>query len=82
MECQVAFEIVIDMLMTAPILGFTDPKLPHILHTDASTVWLGAALYQEQQGQNQFSLMQAMACYSVNPGTQHTNWNSLPLKGL
>lgn len=44
-ECQVAFETVINKLMTAPILGFTDPKLPYILHTDASTVGLGAALY-------------------------------------
>lgn len=50
-ECQIAFETVISKLTTAPVLGFADPKLPYILHTDASTVGLGAALYQEQQGQ-------------------------------
>lgn len=33
------------------MLGFADPKLPYILHTDASTIGLGAALYQLQDGQ-------------------------------
>lgn len=36
--------------ITAPVLGFADPKLPYTLHTDASTTGLGAALYQEQDG--------------------------------
>ena len=49
--CQAAFNTIIEKLTTAPILGFADPKLPYILHTDASTSGLGAALYQEQQGQ-------------------------------
>lgn len=49
--CQTAFETIIEKLTTAPILGFADPKLPYVLHTDASTSGLGAALYQEQQGQ-------------------------------
>ncbi len=49
--CQAAFDTIIEKLTTAPILGFADPKLPYILHTDASTSGLGAALYQEQQGQ-------------------------------
>ncbi|KAI5085922.1 hypothetical protein C0J45_24171, partial [Silurus meridionalis] len=48
--CQAAFDTIIEKLTTAPILGFADPKLPYILHTDASTSGLGAALYQEQQG--------------------------------
>lgn len=38
--------------MSAPVLGFADPKLSYILHTDASTTGLGAALYQEQNGQS------------------------------
>lgn len=49
--CQVAFHTIIKKLTTAPILGFADPKLPYIPHTDASTLSLGAAQYQEQQGQ-------------------------------
>jgi len=49
--CQCAFDTVIDKLTTAPVLGFANPALPYILHTDASTTGLGAALYQEQEGQ-------------------------------
>lgn len=49
--CQVAFNTIIEKLTTAPILGFANPKLPYILHTDASISGLGAALYQEQEGQ-------------------------------
>ncbi|XP_068078506.1 heat shock 70 kDa protein 12B isoform X1 [Danio rerio] len=49
-NCQHAFEEIIDKLTSAPILGFANPKLPYILHTDASTTGLGAALYQEQEG--------------------------------
>lgn len=47
--CQTAFNTIIGKLTT----GFADPKLFYILHTDASTLGLGAALYQEQQGQRQ-----------------------------
>lgn len=50
-KCQTAFETLIERLTTAPVLGFANPKLPYILHTDASTTGLGAALYQEQDGQ-------------------------------
>lgn len=32
-------------------MGFANPKLPYILHTDASISGLGAALYQEQDGE-------------------------------
>lgn len=49
-SCQHAFESIIDKLTTAPVLGFANPKLPYVLHTDASTTGLGAALYQEQEG--------------------------------
>lgn len=49
-ECQATFENIIERLTSAPVLGFADWKLPYILHTDASTTGLGAALYQVQEG--------------------------------
>lgn len=50
-SCQLAFETLIEKLTSSPVLGFANPKLSYILHTDASTTGLGAALYQEQEGQ-------------------------------
>ena len=49
-QCQEAFDLIIQKLTSAPVLGFANPKLPYILHTDASTIGLGAALYQIQDG--------------------------------
>ncbi|KAJ8002804.1 hypothetical protein DPEC_G00162780 [Dallia pectoralis] len=49
--CQQAFEMIIGKLTTSPVLAFANPALPYILHTDASSTGLGAALYQEQEGQ-------------------------------
>ena len=49
-ECQNTFHALIEQLTTTPVLGFPDPKKPYILHTDASTTGLGAALYQMQDG--------------------------------
>lgn len=50
-ECQKAFDTIIEKLTTAPVLGFADPQLPYTLHTDTSTLGLGAALYQEQDSE-------------------------------
>jgi transposase InsO family protein len=45
-QCQEAFEKLIDLLCTAPILAYADYKRPFEIHTDASGTGLGAALYQ------------------------------------
>lgn len=44
--CENAFKT----LTTAPVLGFSDSKKSYIVHTDASTHGLSAALHQEQAG--------------------------------
>lgn len=50
-SCQEAFNLIIKKLTSAPVLGFANPQLPYVLHTDASTLGVGAALYQVQSGQ-------------------------------
>lgn len=47
LACQNAFEHIIEKLTSFLILGFVNPELPYILHTDTSTIGLEAALYQE-----------------------------------
>lgn len=45
-----AFKAIKQKLIQPPILGFANYKLPFTLHTDASSVGLGAVLYQVQDG--------------------------------
>lgn len=49
-DYQQVFETLIAKLTEAPVLGFADPGLPYVLHTDVSTTRLGVALCQEQEG--------------------------------
>lgn len=51
-SCQEAFELIIEKLTSAPVLGFADWRLPYVVHNDASTTGLGAVLYQVQDGQS------------------------------
>lgn len=47
---QKAFEIIIDRLCSAPVLTYADFSKPFILNIDASSVGLGAVLYQKVDG--------------------------------
>ncbi|KAL1258009.1 hypothetical protein QQF64_011253 [Cirrhinus molitorella] len=51
-DCNEAFDAIISKLTCSPVLGFANPTLPYTLHTDASATGLGAALYQEQDGES------------------------------
>lgn len=41
-QCQGAFDLIMKKLTSTPVLGFTDPQLPYVLRTDASTLGIGA----------------------------------------
>ena len=45
-ECTKAFHTLKEKLMSPPVLAYANFDKPFILHTDASTTGLGAALYQ------------------------------------
>lgn len=46
-ECQVAFNTVIAKLLSAPMLGFVNPKLLYILHIHEGKTGIGAVVYQQ-----------------------------------
>ena len=48
--CQQAFSKLKQLCCSAPVLAYADFTRSFILHTDASTIGLGAALYQTQDG--------------------------------
>ena len=50
-DCQTAFNVLTEKLVTAPILAYADFKAPFIVQTDASGDGLGAVLVQKQGGQ-------------------------------
>ena len=52
-ECQETFDMLKALCTSAPILTSADLTKPCKLHTDASTMGLGAVPYQEQYGNNQ-----------------------------
>ena len=51
-ECQKAFDTVKVLCTFTPITVFVDFNKPFKLHTNASTIGLGAVLYQEQDGKD------------------------------
>ena len=50
-EEEQAFNKLKELLTTAPVLSYPDSDLPYELHTDASSIGLGAVLYQENHGE-------------------------------
>ena len=48
-EAEEAFQALIERCTTAPILAYADFSLPFELHIDASSIGLGAILYQTQE---------------------------------
>ena len=50
-ECDAAFRVLKEKLMSAPVLCYPKFSAPFILTTDASEVGLGAVLTQEEDGQ-------------------------------
>ena len=45
-HCQTAFDLLKELLTTAPVLTYPDPNNPYILYTDASDECIGACLTQ------------------------------------
>lgn len=50
-DCQLAFETLKNLLISAPILAFPDINVPFILDVDSSGHGIGAVLSQKQNGQ-------------------------------
>ena len=47
-RCQESFEALKKLCSECPVLAYADYSKPFVLHTDASTIGLGAVLYQKQ----------------------------------
>ena len=47
-DCEKAFETLKRSLTEAPVLAIANPKLPYVLHVDASREGLGGVLYQDE----------------------------------
>ncbi|KAK3518538.1 hypothetical protein QTP70_001500 [Hemibagrus guttatus] len=79
-ECQQSFEHLKEKLTSAPTLGYADFTLPFVLETDASSLVLGAVLYQQQGGK------QTVIAYASRRlrGTEHNdrNYSSMKLQLL
>ena len=75
-ECQEAFDALKSLGTSTQILAFADFTKPFKLHTNASTIGLGAVLYQEQDGKDRVIAFASKAPPRVNLITQHISWNS------
>ena len=71
-----AFVMLKVLCTSAPILAFADFTKLFKLHTDASTVGLGAVLYQEQDGKERVIMYAGKSSSRVILISQHIDWNS------
>ena len=65
-EAQTSFNRLRTDMVTAPILGYPDPKRTYILDTDASGVGVGAVLSQEQDGKERVIAYYSKPCHHQN----------------
>ena len=77
MQCESARQMVIAKLSSSPILRIYNPELECQLHTDASSVGLGAALLQEENG-----VVQPVAYFSRRTTDCESRYHSYGLETL
>ena len=76
MNARKHFDMLKVLCTSSPILAFVDFTKPFKLHTDASTIGLGAVLYQEQDGKERVI---AYASRCLSKSEHHylaQRWNS------
>ncbi|KAL7849489.1 hypothetical protein SRHO_G00211120 [Serrasalmus rhombeus] len=79
-ECEEAFRLLKDKLVTAPVLAYADFAKPFILEVDASHTGLGAVLSQEQEGKPR---PVAYASRGLHPTERNmSNYSSMKLELL
>lgn len=76
-ECENARQVIIKKLTSSPVLRIYNPALSCQLHTDASSVGLGAALLQEENG-----VLQPVAYFSRRTTDYESRYHSYDLETL
>lgn len=78
--CESAFETLKRLLVSAPVLGYSDFTKPFVLEIDASHARLGAVLSQEQDGKRRPT---AFASRGLRPTERNmSNYSSRKLEFL
>ena len=71
---QKSFDTLKEKLSNPQIIAYADYSLTFSLHTDASYVGLGAALYQKRDGQDQVLSFASMSLKPSEKTTLHRSW--------
>lgn len=77
LECESARQFIIKKLTDSPVLRLYDPELHCELHTDASSIGLGGALFQKENG-----ILQPVAYYSRRTTACEARYHSYDLETL